>query len=116
MDSGAWIALTVVADPCHDRDLEIGAHNCPEGGKSPRSADFQQHAKPNGWDVDFRSLRTWPYRSASEPIISAQARNVCNHFSPSADTPSLNNPTDFGVVSGNALGERMVEVGLRIHS
>ena len=47
--------------------------------------------------------------------ISAQATNVFNHFSPTEEGQDIQNPASFGVISGNALDPRTVEVGLRIH-
>jgi hypothetical protein len=69
------------------------------------------------WNVDFAVTKDLALSERFGSELSAQATNVFNHFSPGTvnNQPDIQNPAGFGVITGNNLDSRAVEVGLRIH-
>src|SRR6185437_10696783 len=70
-------------------------------------------------NVDFAVTKDLAISEKFSAQLNAQATNVFNHFSPSETLGNvggedITNPTEFGVINGNALGARSVEVGLAI--
>ncbi len=66
------------------------------------------------WDVDLSVSKNLALSERFATVLNAQATNVFNHFSPNNATLALSDPADFGVVTGNNLGSRQVELGLTI--
>ena len=77
------------------------------------------------WNVNFAINKDVAMFEHYAIELSAQASNVFNHFSPSSGgsfnyngagaTTDIGNQATFGVINGNALAPRAVEVGVRVH-
>ena len=65
-------------------------------------------------NVDFAVTKDLAISEKFSTQLNAQATNVFNHFASAAETYDIQNPASFGVISGNALSPRTVEVGLAI--
>lgn len=65
-------------------------------------------------NVDFSVTKDLALSERFSTELNAQATNVFNHFSPLEYGNYTNRPSDFGYISGNALGSRAVEVGLLV--
>ncbi|MGH9518137.1 MAG: hypothetical protein ACRD2D_00745, partial [Terriglobales bacterium] len=67
------------------------------------------------WDVDFSLDKDLAITERFGADLNAQATNVFNAFEPSAYSLNINNPRNFGAISGNSQSPRTIEVGLRLH-
>ncbi len=77
------------------------------------------------WNVSFALTKEMAFTERMGAELSAQASNVFNHFSPTAGgsfnylgagaANDIGNPADFGVITGNALAPRELEIGIRLH-
>ena len=67
------------------------------------------------WDMAFSVDKDVLISERFGADLSAQATNVFNHFQAAAYSLNINNPRNFGAISGDAENPRTVEVGLRIH-
>ncbi|MGH9395063.1 MAG: hypothetical protein ACRD1E_12895, partial [Terriglobales bacterium] len=65
-------------------------------------------------NVDFAVTKDLALSEHFSTQLNAQATNIFNHFSPSEATQDITSPKNFGVISGDALGPRSVEVGLAV--
>jgi hypothetical protein len=65
-------------------------------------------------NIDFSLTKNLALAERFSAELNAQATNVLNHFSSGASGYGLDNPQGFGVVTGNGLGARSVEVGLAV--
>ncbi|TAN22109.1 MAG: carboxypeptidase regulatory-like domain-containing protein [Acidobacteria bacterium] len=65
-------------------------------------------------DVDFSVTKDLALSERFSTVLNAQATNVFNHFSSSDNFNDINSPSSFGVIYGNQLNARAVEVGLLV--
>ncbi|MGH9477096.1 MAG: carboxypeptidase regulatory-like domain-containing protein [Terriglobales bacterium] len=87
------------------RPLVLGLDTSAEGSSVP-GLSFT--------NVDFSVTKDLALSERFSTELNAQATNVFNHFSASEDSLNINSPTTFGVIGGNQLGSRAVEVGLLV--
>ncbi|TAN22111.1 MAG: carboxypeptidase regulatory-like domain-containing protein [Acidobacteria bacterium] len=65
-------------------------------------------------NVDFSVTKNLALSERFSTEINAQATNLFNHFSASENGNNISDPANFGVIGGNLLGARQVEVGLLV--
>ena len=66
------------------------------------------------WKVDFSVTKDLAISERFSTELNAQATNVFNHFAPNNPGLSLSDPANFGVIGGNNLAPRAVEIGLAL--
>ncbi|HVA62480.1 MAG TPA: carboxypeptidase-like regulatory domain-containing protein [Terriglobales bacterium] len=66
------------------------------------------------WNVDFSLTKDMAVSERFSTELNAQATNVFNHFAPNNPGLSLGDPANFGVIGGNNLASRAVEIGLAL--
>ncbi|HWG37483.1 MAG TPA: carboxypeptidase-like regulatory domain-containing protein [Terriglobales bacterium] len=65
-------------------------------------------------DVDFSITKDLAISEHFATQLNAQATNVFNHFAAAESNDTVTSTAGFGVISGNALGARAVEVGMSV--
>ncbi|MGN6592951.1 MAG: carboxypeptidase regulatory-like domain-containing protein [Terriglobales bacterium] len=65
-------------------------------------------------NVDFSVTKELAISERFKAELSGQASNLFNHFSASETGENINDPSNWGVINGNLLGARAVEVGLLV--
>ncbi|HXR97847.1 MAG TPA: carboxypeptidase-like regulatory domain-containing protein [Terriglobales bacterium] len=64
--------------------------------------------------VDFSVTKNLALSERFSTELNAQATNVFNHFAAGEANYGIDNPSSFGVISGDALSPRTVEVGFAV--
>ena len=66
------------------------------------------------WNLDMAVMKDMRFREGMGATLSFQFVNVLNHFQPANPSLNIDNPTGFGVITGQANAPRQIEFGLRI--
>jgi hypothetical protein len=68
------------------------------------------------WNVDMAVKKTVLVREGIGATMSFEFLSFFNHFNPSDPALNVFSPTNWGVVTGQAIEPRRVNIGLRIFS
>jgi len=66
------------------------------------------------WNLDLAVKKSISFREGIGATLSFEFLNVLNHFNPSDPSVNVFSPTSWGVVTGQAIEPRRVNLGLRI--
>jgi hypothetical protein len=111
------VGLNAYADPQavynHFRRLVLGVDT--NGGGGGRIRGFPR------WTLDLSVTKETQFTERTGATLYALMTNVLNHFQPSDPTTCLDQdsstcqPSQWGVIRGQAFDSRQVEFGIRIH-